>query len=178
MKKVLFKTFLLLSIIVFSSCSGNDEETNPDSSFKNEIKMTINGREVTFNQVVVGENDYHLFETMGGAIKLTGTIDNSTNEVISISILKDKVGTDSLAEIEYIKDGERYHYNTWLPTWVTDATTCTDNPSNIVFVTATNDGSSASGSFTGILSKCNKENGNETLVDSFDISEATFNVKY
>ncbi|SEC35672.1 hypothetical protein SAMN04489761_2765 [Tenacibaculum sp. MAR_2009_124] len=173
MKKVLFKTFLLLSIIVFSSCSGNDEETNPDSSFKNEIKMTINGREVIFNQVVVGENDYHVYKDLGGAIKLTGTVDGATNEVITVSILKDKVGTGSLAEILYEAAGQRYVYSPWVSAW-----DCVNTPSNIVLVTTSNDGSTISGDFSGRLTHCQYDNGNETVEADFNFTEASFSVKY
>lgn len=172
MKKI-FKTFLLLSIVVLSSCSGNDENTNPEISAKNEIKMTINGKEVVFNKVVVGENDYHFYQEYGGALKLTGTIDNATGEVISISIFKNKVGTDSLAEVLYTLNGEEYLYSPVVPAW-----DCKGEPSKIVLVTTKNDGKTISGNFSGKLTKCKYTNGNEELVGTFNITESSFVFNY
>ncbi|RBW59377.1 hypothetical protein DS884_06465 [Tenacibaculum sp. E3R01] len=167
MKKVLFKTILLLSIVCFSSCSSNEEEAL-DGGTINEIKMTIDGKNIVFNKVAIGIDDYHAYG--GDASKLTGTINGSTDKVITIVLLKNKVGSGSLAEVTYIDNGKEYRFNE-----VLSFLNCSDN-TKLTFITSKNDGTSFSGNFSGKIESCEKSN-KSNILGTINITKGSFSVK-
>ncbi|CAL2091963.1 conserved exported protein of unknown function [Tenacibaculum sp. 190524A02b] len=165
MKKLFIQTFLVLTSLFFFSCSGNDD--NPEEQLSvNEIKMTVNGEELIFNKVVVGTYTYHAY---GENIpKLTGTIDNSTDKIITIILRKNDVGSGSLAEIEYHEKGVDYRYSP-----IITHINCSKD-GKITFVTSENDGANFAGVFSGRIQSCPIDT---RVINYMNITNGSFKVK-
>ncbi|WP_272150861.1 hypothetical protein [Tenacibaculum aiptasiae] len=167
MKKLVFKMLVLFSIAIMSSCSSNDDDTTPTGA-KKEIKMTIDGKELTFNSITVDPNS----DTQSGlkSVQLTGTINNSTDKVITIKVYKSKTGTDTLSDFTYIQNGTTYYFGS-----IISVSTCGNGipDSKMTFVTSVNDGTTISGNFSGNIDKCNNN-----VIESLKITNGSFSASY
>lgn len=106
MKKLLFKTFLLLSIITLNSCSSNSDNDDLNPTNGNEIKMTVNGNELIFNNIKTEQN---LDAGQGKKkIKFTATINGQTDKFLIFSVYEEVTGSDSLISFKYSENGVTY----------------------------------------------------------------------
>ena len=166
MKKLFIQTFLVLTSLFFFSCSGNDD--NPEEQLSvNEIKMTVNGEELIFNKVVTGKNTYHVYG--GDNPKLTGTIGDSTDRIVTIILFKNDVGSGSLAEIEYHEKGVDYLYSTRV-----SHINCSEE-AKVTLVTSENDGTNFAGNFSGKMEACSRDP-NFEMLGSIDITNGSFKI--
>ena len=157
--KKLFKATLLLFIgLIISSCSSNEDNLKTAS----EIRMTINGNEVVFDNVIVNK----LSGEEGTSISVSGSVGAKTDKILNFYFYDSQVGADALSDVTYTVDGYTYG-NT--------AGTCGDSvySSSISNITNVNDGSKISGNFSGTFEECN--NGS---VEKLVITNGSYNVTY
>ena len=172
MKNLLFKSFIILSVILVSSCSSSGEDDPVEEA--NTIRMTING-----NVVVFDENEITVNTTTNGGVNggptvtITGAIDNLNSQIVNITLATGSTGSNSLEAFEYF-DSPAGINTQYIPALngpsQCGSNTITDSGN---FVTNTNNDSMASGSFSLNIQEC--VNG---TVQNITITNGSFNVSY
>ena len=163
MKNLLIKTILLLSFITISSCSGNDDDNIAQSI--NEVKMTINGEKIIFDNVVAKQIDNG---SGGKDVILSATVGTKTDKIISFKFRDSFVGDNAIYSISYTDNG--YVYDNIFIDWCysVEFYAC-----NIVSITNVNNGSKVSGYFSGTFEKCNNN-----VIEKIIITDGAFNASY
>ncbi|MFD2824046.1 hypothetical protein ACFS5M_10210 [Lacinutrix iliipiscaria] len=132
-------SLLVIFALVFTSCSSDDDGSGGGSQ-NEELKMTVNGAEKTFNTVIVNDQNN---STGDGYIQVTATIGTQTNEIISFYANQGASGSTAIDTFTYMVDGVEYSAG---------STGGSGIPNNYInSLVSTNDGSTFTATFSGVF---------------------------
>lgn len=109
MKNLLLCLTAVFSLILPNTCSVNDNVEVERQTTDNELVVSINGVEKTFNSVTITEHDGDSNNNVSGILNIEASIDNLPDEVLKIDLFMDVTGADVVYKILYIKDSELYY---------------------------------------------------------------------
>ena len=170
MKKLLIKSVFVFSMILMASCSssGND----PAELAETTIRMTVNGNAITFTESQITVTTTTNGGINGGpTVSILGAISNL--QIVRITLEEGTTGSNSLEAFEFFDSTAGISVQ-YVPNGNV-VSTCGNGTTNSTgtFVVNTNDGSTASGTFSLNLEDCVGGTIQSTL-----ITNGTFNVNY
>jgi hypothetical protein len=108
MKKFFITAFIAtLSIITFS-CKSEDDGDGGGSNIEN-LTVTIDGEQVTFNSIIVENNTYTEDGETYGEYVVTATINNATDRIITFYVFHGDLGADAIDGFDYEFGGLDYY---------------------------------------------------------------------
>jgi len=140
MKKIFYAFSLLFALATFTSCS-DDNDSNNDRIVHDatgNLTLKINGDTRTFGSLKVIEERYSGYTDL----VVKGTQVDDVTKSITVSLGKDKLGSDSIYFVQYINNGTHYQ----MGSVEVNGDITESNNSRII------------GTFSGVLSTINMDN--------------------
>lgn len=109
MKKLFLFVTAIGAVTFLNSCSSDDNGSSDSSGNPGgTISVKINGESKTFNNVVVDKEDFVYDGVTTTYVTATGTIGNSTNELISFEVEMGEVGSQTSFFLKYYNGTTHY----------------------------------------------------------------------
>lgn len=109
MKTLLFSFLAAFMLISTSSCTVSDPTQEERQITGDNLTVTINGVEKTFNTVTITEESGDPVNNISDVLSIVATIDNLPDEIIRIDLFSESTGDDVVYMIQYVLNGQLYY---------------------------------------------------------------------